>query len=101
MSIRIMSTILGERIRLVRPEKIHKHIVYKSDLPQAHYNTRPKTVKKHCGKVVAACLMMEDGSIHSMSTPCTHLDLIEKMMNEVDNVNKTGWQLDNGEYLWR
>ena len=101
MSIQIMSTILGQRIKLVRPEKINKPIIHNSDLPKAKYNTRPKTIKEHSGKVVAVCIKLINGGIRSISPPATHLDVCEKMVINLDNVIQVGWKLDNGNYIWR
>lgn len=38
-------TILGQNIRIVRPEKVNNPIVYKKDRPQARYHLRPKLIK--------------------------------------------------------
>ena len=38
-------TILGHHIRLIRPQRIIQPIIFKSDLPKAKYNKRPKTIK--------------------------------------------------------
>ena len=36
-------TILGYHIRLIRPERIRKSIVFKSDLPRSEVNKEPVT----------------------------------------------------------
>lgn len=101
MTIPIMSTIRGQHIRLVRPEKIIKPIIYKSELPIIRYNKRSKQIKDHSGRVEFVCVKLLNGAIRALATPCTHIDVCEKMVGDVDNVKEVGWQLDNGEYLWR
>ena len=96
-----MTTILGEHIRLIRPERSRKPIIFKSDLPYARNQARTKTIKAHCGKVVEVCLMLKNGAIRAMVPPCTHSQVCEALVVNPDNVEKTGWKLDNGTYLWR
>ena len=38
-------TILGQHIRLIRPERTRMPIIFKQDLPKAKYNKRSKTIK--------------------------------------------------------
>ena len=95
-----MITILGEHISIIRPCKIKKPIIPKECyLPK--YNTRPKTNKENSGKVVAVCIMLASGGIRSMPVPATHFQVCEQMISNFNNVARTGWQLENGNYIWR
>ena len=96
-----MTTILGHHIRYIRPAKPRMPIILKKDLPKAKYKCRAKTIKEHSGKVVAVCVKLVSGGIRSLPTPCTHIDVCEKMVEDVNNVVATGWLLENGNYLWR
>ena len=76
-------------------------IIFKSDLPYARNQARTKTIKNHCGKVVEVCLMLKNGAIRAMASPATHFQVYEILVVDPDNVEKEGWKLDNGNYLWR
>jgi len=39
-------TILGSHIRLIRPEKIKKPIIFKTDRPRCKYNKKPSSLIK-------------------------------------------------------
>jgi hypothetical protein len=96
-----MTTILGHHIRYVRPEKPRMPIIFKSDLPYARRQSCTKTIKEHCGKVVAVSLMLIGGGIRSVSSPATHLKVLEVFDIDPEKVAKTGWLLENGNYIWR
>ena len=96
-----MTTILGEKINLIRPKAWKNPITYKSDTSHPRRLARTKTIKNHCGRVIAVCVRLKNGAVRAMSPPCTHLDVCEKMVEDADNVTAVGWQLENGEFLWR
>lgn len=56
----IMSTIRGERIRLVRPERYKKPIVRKGDYPKAKYDEKPKTREIGVAEFFKLCLEFKD-----------------------------------------
>jgi len=91
-------TILGQNIRLIRPEKIRMPIILKRDLPQARYNKRPKTI---CvGKVVAICVRLKSGGIRSLCKGI-HADVINAFDINPKLVISSGWELDDGNYVWK
>ena len=96
-----MTTILRHNIRLVRPALIRPPDVRKEDRPVPKYNRQPKRIKEHCGKVVATCLKMKDGAILFLNESCPHIKVAIDLEVDYDLVKKVGWQLDNGEYLWK
>jgi len=91
-------TILGQHIRLIRPEKIRKPIILKKDLPQARYNKRPKTI--YVGKVVAICVRLKSGGIRSIIKG-THVDVINAFDIDPLLVVSLGWELEDGNYVWK
>ena len=92
-------TILGQHISLIRPKRIKKPKVYKNELPVIKYNRRTKTIKKHSGHVVAVCVMVK-GKIFEIAKGL-HFNVLETFnLNPLD-VTKTGWKLENGNYIWR
>lgn len=91
-------TILGQHIRLIRPEKIRKPIIFKSDLPQAKYNKRPKTIC--AGKVIAICVKLKSGGIRSILKGI-HADVINAFDISPELVVSSGWELEDGTYVWK
>jgi hypothetical protein len=96
-----MTTILGQHISLVRPSKPHQCRVYKDELPVAKRQSITKTIKEHCGKVAEVCVMLSNGAIRGKVPPATHIDVLEVFDISPENVKATGWQLENGNYIWR
>ena len=94
-------TILGQNIRVVRPARSAYHCVYKNERPAPKVNKRSRVIKEHTGKVIACCVMMKSGGIRSVHCPSNHLQVCEEMVTDIDNVEKIGWQLENGNYVWR
>jgi len=91
-------TILGQHISLIRPEKINKPIILKKDLPEASYNKRSKTICK--GKVVAVCLRLKGGGIRSVLHG-PHSDVLKAFDINPEIVVAEGWELDDGNYVWK
>ena len=90
-------TILGENIRLIRPEKVKKPVkckVWKSA------KCRCKTIKEHCGKVVSICIKLINEEVFEVEKG-THADVLIKYDISPWYVKKSGWKLDNGNYVWR
>lgn len=98
---KVMITILGEHISLIRPSLDYQCRIYKNEHPKAKYDRKPKTNKENCGRVIAICVKLIKGGIRSMPTPATHLQVCEQMVNDFNSVIQTGWQLDNGNYVWQ
>lgn len=96
-----MTTILGQNISEVRPALQHQCRVYKDERPRIKYKCRAKVVKANSGKVIYVCVRLINGAIRSMPAPATHFQVCEKMVVDMCNVVATGWQLDNGNYIWR
>jgi len=91
-----MSTIRGENISLVKPSLIFQ--------PRATKRTgiRPSiaTRKVKCYKPVAVSIMLKCGGIRSLCEG-THCRVCEVFSIDPDNVDKLGWRLNDGEYMWR
>ena len=97
-------SILGEHISVVRPERINKPIVYQDDHPTQGFcrrKFRAKRNKENSGKVLLVVLMLTDDTICGMATVHTHLEVLEAFSLEPEEVEKTGWLLENGNYVWR
>ena len=96
-----MITILGHKISLIRPSTPYRCRVYKSEKPRIRYNIRPRVIKEHCGRVIAVCVRLVGGGIRSMPPPATHLKVCQELVEDLDKVTAVGWQLENGNYIWR
>ena len=96
-----MITIRGYHISCVRPSAPASCNVYKDERPYARRQARSKTIKEHCGRVVACAVLLKSGGIRSISMPTTHLQVIMEMVEDVNNIVKSGWLLDTGHYVWR
>lgn len=96
-----MTTILGENIKEVRPSLSYQCRVYKNERPTIKYDIKAKTIKANSGKVIAVCVKLINGSIQSLPVPATHIQVCERMVTNINNVVTTGWQLANGNYIWR
>ena len=92
-------TILGQNISLIRPEYQHKPKIYKNELPVIKYNRRTRTIKARSGHVVAVCVMVK-GKIFEIAKGL-HFNVLETFNIDPLDVTKTGWKLDNGNYIWR
>lgn len=93
-------TILGYNIRLIRPEKINLPIIRKEDLPKPSYNKRSKTIKENSGRVTAICIKLKSGSIRAIRAG-RHDAVMETFDVDPENVDKIGWELENGNFIWR
>ena len=93
-------SILGEKISLVRPEKVYKCRVYKDEHPEGKYNKRSKRIKENSGRVKAVCIKLINGEIFSLLKG-THMDVCAKHDISTHYVKKVGWLLENGNYVWR
>ena len=96
-----MVTILGQHISLVRPSNRPQPKIYKDERPVIRYNQRAKTILDHTGKVAALCIRLINNEIKSLPVPSTHVQVCEKLDINLNEVASTGWQLENGNYLWR
>ena len=96
-----MISILGQHISIIRPALIKTHRISREERPQIRYNTRPKNIKEHSGKVIAVCIKLAGDKILGLPAPATHFQVCEQLAIDTNAVSKTGWQLDNGNYLWR
>ena len=106
-----MLTILGQHISLIRPELIYRPKIYKNERPRAKYNycNKPKTVKENTGKVIAVCIKLTDDKIKSITlnekttkkVAVTHLYVCQQLNINYNEIKTTGWQLENGNYIWR
>jgi hypothetical protein len=93
-----MSTILGQHISLIRPIPPHRCIVYKDERPRVKALVRTK--KCTCSKVKLVCVEVLGGIIYSI-TKGTHLKVLETYNINPERVIRTGWQLDNNQFMWR
>ena len=91
-----MTSILGENVSLIRPRNIKPRRIQKEDYPTASYNTAPRTIKEHSGRVKSVCIKLKNGAIRAMKPGYTHPDVCKLMAVDFDNVIATGWELENG-----
>ena len=96
-----MTSILGNHINEVRPSLGHKCRVYKNERPYARKQARTKTVKEHCGKVTRILVKLRNNSVFGIPVPATHLDVLEKFEIPCCIVKAVGWELENGNEVWR
>ena len=96
-----MISILGQHISLIRPALIPASRISRKDRPQIRHNKRPKTITEHTGKVIAVCIKIAEDKILGLPVPAMHFQVCEHFSIDTGKVSKTGWQLDNGNYLWR
>ena len=97
-------TILGENISMIRLKLSYQCKIYKNELPIKKYPLkikRSKVIKEHSGKVIAVCVRLASGGIRSLLAPAAHFQVCEKLVEDLNNVIEIGWQLDNGNYIWR
>jgi len=98
-----MTTILGEHISVIKPSTPYSCKVYKNELPTPKYpikTYRSKTIKKHSGKVIAIAVKLYSGGIRSILRG-THADVLEDFSINPKDVVSVGWELDNGNFVWR
>ena len=86
--------------KYLKPKLPPKLIVYKSDLPSQSYDQEPKTIKEHTGKVIGVCVCLLSGKILSLAKG-VHASVCEYYNVNPKDVKKTGWKLDNGNFVWR
>lgn len=96
-----MTTILGQHISMIRPSAPYRNAVYQNERPRAKYQSRTKTVKTNSGRVIAVCIRLINGAIKALPAPATHYQVCEEFSINIDTVITTGWQLENGNYIWR
>ena len=91
-----MSSILGEKIDLVRPRLIHQTKHTKAWNPK--YDTSSQITIS--GKVALVRVKLKNGSIRSL-TKGTHVDVLKAFHLDPDQVESTGWLLEDGTEIWR
>ena len=95
-----MTTILGKNINLVRPKLIKTSTIRRCDRPEITYNKRSKRNEENSGKVKNICVLLKNNEILSLSRG-THIDIINHFNIQFDNIAATGWELENGNFIWR
>lgn len=97
-----MTTILGSNINTIRPRNIAPFGLRNADRPKARYDKayQSKTIKEHSGKVIAVCVKLVSGGVRAIAKG-THIQVIEMFDIDPENIVATGWQLDNGNFIWR
>ena len=93
-------TILGQNIHLIRPKKIDLPIIRKEDLPKPSYNKRSRTIKQNSGKVISICIKLKNGGVRA-TRKGLHSDVMETFDIDPLNVDKIGWELENGNFVWK
>ena len=93
-------TILGQHIRIIRPERPRMPIIFKQDQPKPSYNKRPKTIKENSGRVIATCIKLKNGDVRAIRIGL-HSDVMETFNINPLNVDKVGWELEGGRFVWR
>ena len=69
--------------------------------PKRKYEKQKTTNKSNSGKVVACVVMKYDESVYMKPVPSTHIDVCRNACIDLDDVMKSGWQLENGNIVWR
>lgn len=95
---RHMTTILGQHISLIRPSVPHRAVVYTNERPRPKSPIRSK--RTVCAKVRLICVETLGGVIYSL-TRGTHLNVIQTFNLDPNRVIRTGWQLENNQFMWR
>ncbi|MBU2346566.1 MAG: hypothetical protein KJ888_20440 [Gammaproteobacteria bacterium] len=95
-----MTSILGENINIVRPKLIKTSIIRRYDRPEITYNKRSKKNKENSGKVKNICMLLKDNKIVSLPQG-THIDVMQSFNLSFEDVAATGWELENGNFVWR
>jgi len=95
-----MITILGYNISIVKPKRINTPIIYRDERPTIKYSTKPKTIEEHSGRVIAVVIKLKSGEMKSINFG-THADIINTFGCDPEDVEATGWKLENGNYIWR
>lgn len=83
----------------IRLHEIGSFVPFKKG-PKRPYVKRQLINKTNTGKVVALTIQTKS-AVYTMQIPCTHLSMCEKLNINPDEVTKTGWLLDNSNYVWR
>lgn len=86
--------------KFLRPKCPYKCIVYKSDRPVAIQDKEPEMVEEHCGKVIAVCIKLTNGEVFKLPKGM-HLDVCLKYDISTHDVEDVGWELENGNFIWR
>ena len=86
--------------KYLRPSIPYQAKVYKSELPTIKYSKRSKTIKEHTGKVIAVCVCTLSGKILELAKG-VHTSVCEYYGIDPKDIEKSGWKLDNGNYVWR
>lgn len=95
-----MISILGQSINLIRPSRYVRPLIRRMERPIAKRLARTKTIKEHCGRVAFVIVQLKSGLTLGMRQG-THLDIVRLFEVDPNNIVRTGWALENGEYLWR
>ena len=96
-----MLTIKGKEWELVRPRIPYQARVYKNEKSAVQtYDESPKTIKEHCGRVISICIRLLTGEVLSVAKG-THADVCNKYHIDPSLVKASGWELDNGNFVWR
>ena len=86
--------------KYLRPKYPYRCIVYESDRSVNKYNKESETIEEHCGSVVAVCIRLTNGEVFELPKGI-HLDVCIAHDISTHDVEKVGWKLENGNYVWR
>ena len=92
-------TILGQHISLIRPSRPKVPNIYRNERPKTKYDMRTKTIKEHSGKVVAICVKAR-GKVFSLAKGI-HATVCISFNIDPEEVEASGWELENGNFVWR
>ena len=95
-------TILGEHISTVRPRNIARFGIRRKDRPRPRYDKayQSKFIKENSGKVVSVVVRLKNGGIRGIRKGL-HSDVLAVFDIEPEEVAKVGWELENGNFVWR
>ena len=95
-------TILGQHVSTIRPHNIAPFGIRRKDRPRPRYDKayQSKTIKENSGKVVSVIVRLKNGGIRGIARGL-HSDVLEMFDIKPEEVAKVGWELENGNYIWR
>ena len=91
-----MTTILGERINLIRPSLIKSPRIPKTLWKPRQINSKRAKI----GQVALIALRLIDGSVKAATVAC-HAELLNLFKINPDSVQTTGWIMKDGREIWR
>ena len=94
-------TIKPKDWQMLKPRLPYRAIVYKNEKSIGQvYDEEPKTIEERTGKVIGVCVCLLSGEVFSL-TRGIHAGVCNHYGIDPEEVMKSGWKLDNGNFVWR